>query len=122
MAAKFDQLPPGEIVALQLLRRMVKPEVFRRYLKYGFVSVVGASGLEYRIFRTRYARIEVRDRDLVVARLCIHVHSKHNVPLTDEVVAKMLICEMDEPDIWRRSNAAIYADHPQAKLLKAVAA
>lgn len=122
MAAKFDQLPPGEIVALQLLRRMVKPEVFRRYLKYGFVSVVGASGLEYRIFRARYERIEVRDRDTVVARLCIHVCSKHNVPLTDEVVAKMLICEMDEPDIWRRSNVALYADHPQAKLLKAVAA
>ncbi len=97
---QFDRARPEEIVALQLLRKMVAPDVFRRYLRDGFVSVRGASGLVYQIDRVNL--ISVWDRGARVCTLCVHMRDR--LPPTDEVVAKMLIVECDEPDIWRRAN------------------
>jgi hypothetical protein len=95
-----DTLSPAEVKALQLLRSLVTPENFRRYLKYGFVIVKGMSGLTYNVYRRKNA--VVFDGQNQVASLCVHL-SGNKVP-TDEVIAKILMCECDEHEIWRRSN------------------
>ncbi|MHA2280076.1 MAG: hypothetical protein ACXAC5_04265 [Promethearchaeota archaeon] len=100
--AEFNDAKPEELVALQLLRSMVEPEVFRKYLKYGFVTVQGPSGLVYQIQRKSHI-IKVRKMDKVLCTLCVYVQDQ-SIPPTDDVVAKMLICECDEVDIWKRAN------------------
>lgn len=115
---QWDNAAPEELVALQLLRGLVGPDEFRRYLKQGFVSVKGPSGLVYQIGRREL--IKVWDKDALVATLCVHLKGWHDKPPTDEVVAKMLIAEMDEPDLWKRSNKRfrnVDRARPKLKLL-----
>lgn len=103
----FADAAPEEIVALQLLRKMIDADNFRRYLKHGFIVASGLSGLSYQIKRGQ-ERIVVRDQGTVVAELCVHLRDWRNKPPTDEVVAKLLIVECDEPDIWKRANVTMY--------------
>ncbi|APU88918.1 hypothetical protein Rctr197k_112 [Virus Rctr197k] len=100
---EWSNAAPEELVALSLLRKMVEPAAFRRYLKDHFVNVRGPSGLVYQIARGR-SHIKVWEKGDVVAELCVHLKDWYDKPPTDEVVAKMLIAELDEPDIWRRAN------------------
>lgn len=100
--ADFGDAKQNEIVALQLLRQMVPHDVFKKYLKYGFVTVNGPSGLTYQIQRKSH-NIIVWDKGQKVSSLCVYLQDT-NIPPTDEVVAKMLICQYDEPDIWKRAN------------------
>lgn len=96
-----DKLSPQEVKALQLLRQLVTPENFRKYLKYGFVAVRGnMSGLLYNVYRLSNTR--VFDGQTEIASLCVHL--KGNQPPTDEVIAKVLMVECNEMDIWQRSN------------------
>lgn len=99
----WSSVQPEELVALQLLRKMVEPEAFKKYLKHGFVSVTGPSGLVYQIKRG-HDHIKVWDDGDHVASLCVHLKDWCGKPPTDEVVAKMVIAECDEPDLWKRSN------------------
>lgn len=98
----FRSAKENEIVALTLLRQMVSDEVFKKYLKYGFVTIKGASGLTYQIQRKSHL-IKVWNLGNLVCTLCVYLRDQ-TIPPTDEVVAKMLICECDEIDIWRRAN------------------
>lgn len=100
---QFANANANEILALQLLRKMVDAEGFKRYLRHGFVVAKGPSGLTYQIARNDNVRVVVRDGGEIVAHLCVHVR---DVPPTDTVVAKMLIVECDEPDIWKRANVS----------------
>ena len=100
--ADFRNSRANELLALQLLRQMVTSEVFRKYLRYGFVTVRGPSGLTYVIDRSSYF-IRVMDSGEMIANLCV-VLRDNSIPPTDGVVAKMLICECDEADIWERAN------------------
>jgi hypothetical protein len=101
-SADFNQVQQNEMIALQLLRKMVDHDVFKKYLKYGFVTVRGKSGYEYQI-RRREHLIYVWKAGKKVATLCVYLQDTQ-IPPTDEVVAKMLICECDEQDIWKRAN------------------
>lgn len=114
----FASVSPEEIVALQLLRKMVPTDVFRRYLKDGFVTVPGPSGLVYQIFRDTHQGVQVWDKGQKAAYLCVHMKDK-SIPPTDEVVAKMLIVELDEPDIWKRANATWSIMGPRQQELEA---
>lgn len=98
---QFDGAASDELVALGLLKQMVSPESFKKYLKHGFVTVQGPSGLTYQIQRQRH-QVVVWKYGKQVARLCVYLKDK--VPPTDDVVAKILICQYDEIDIWRRAN------------------
>lgn len=101
LSANFRNTKENEIVALRLLRDMVEPEVFRKYLKSGFVNVTGPSGLVYQIVRNSHL-ISVWDQGVRLCTLCVYL--QNHVPPTDDVVAKMVICELDEADIWKRAN------------------
>lgn len=109
--AQFASANPSELVALQLLRQMVDADVFRKYLRHGFVTVRGPSGMVYQIGRDYHERVIVRNRGQKIASLCVHLKDS-KIPLTDAVVAKMLIVECDEPDIWKRANVTWHADRP----------
>jgi hypothetical protein len=114
--ADWSKVPPNEILALQLLRKMVPQDVFRKYLKYGFVTVQGPSGLTYQIQRKSHI-IKVWDQGKTLCTLCVYLKDK-TIPPTDEVVAKMIIAECDEPDIWKRANVSWYirearTEHPK---------
>lgn len=98
--ANFSNVRENEINALHLLRSMVDPAVFRKYLRYGFVTVRASSGLVYQIQRNNQ-HMKVWDRGQVVCELCV---SLPGVPATDEVIAKMLMAECDEIEVWNRAN------------------
>jgi hypothetical protein len=105
---QFDNVTPAEMLALQLLRKMVGQDEFRRYLKHGFILARGASGLSYQI--DRRARIVVWECGEKLASLCVHLKHDLKTPPTDEVVAKLLIVECDEADIWKRSNVSWFTE------------
>lgn len=102
--ANFQGSQANEIIALQLLRQMVEPQVFKKYLKYGFVTVKGPSGLVYQIKKQSHI-ITVWENGQILSTLCVYLKDK-SIPPTDEVIAKMLICECDEADIWERANVS----------------
>lgn len=114
--SQFSNASPAELTALQLLRQMVSPADFRRYLRHGFVPVRAESGLVYQV--DRHQRISVWDRGERVASLCVHLRGR-DLPPTDEVVAKIVIIECDEADIWKRANVSWCAarDRPALRQL-----
>jgi len=112
----FSDISQQEILALQLLRKMVDGDSFRKYLRHGFVPVRGASGLIYQVDRIN--RIKVWERGELLAHLCVHL--KGNVPPTDEVVGKILIIEYNEADIWKRSNISWMVSNRDRRSLELV--
>jgi hypothetical protein len=102
--ASFADVQGNEIVALGLLKSMIPDDVFKKYLKYGFVTVQGESGLTYQIQRKSHI-IKVWSAGSTVATLCVYV-SNQSIPPTDDVVTKILICQCDEADIWKRANVS----------------
>lgn len=113
----FSDCSPAEIAALHLLRKMVAPEEFKRYLRYGHINIRGGlSGLTYQV--CRQSTIKVWERGETVASLCVHLN--HSAPPTDHVVGKLLIIECDEADIWKRSNISWYTNKLDRESLKAI--
>lgn len=98
----FRNTEANEMVALGLLKSMLEPSVWKKYLTHHFVTVQGPSGLTYQIQRKSH-NIIVWDRGVKVSSLCVYLQDQ-SIPPTDEVVAKMLICMYDESDIWKRAN------------------
>lgn len=103
-AANFNKVPQAELVALQLLKKMLTKDEWVRYLKHGFIVVCGVSGLEYQIIRGQ-DHIHAFRKGQKVAELC--VSGQQSIPLTDRVISKKIIIECNEQDIWHRAN--IYA-------------
>lgn len=101
--ADFTQVSQPEIVALQLLKRMLSFEGWRRYLRYGFIVVASnVTGLDYQVFRGG-GHIKVYRRGKPVAELCIHI-SDRKTPPTDRVIAKKIMLEASELEVWLKSN------------------
>lgn len=101
--ADFGDASKNEIVALHLLRSMVDADVFKKYLKHGFITIKGPSGLTYQIQRKSHI-VKVWNNGTLLSTLCVYVDNTYGIPPTDDVVAKMLICQNDETGIWRRAN------------------
>jgi hypothetical protein len=78
---------PEEQNALDTLREMISEADFRKYLKYGFVLIKGASGLVYQIHRNK-AHTKVWDSGELVEEVCVRIKDP-KVPLTDNVIAFM---------------------------------
>lgn len=101
--ADFTNVSQPEIVALQLLKKMLPVEEWRRYLRYGFIMVHSrTTGLDYQIFRSGgHIRVFRHGKD--VAELCIHI-SDRKCPPTDRVIAKKIMLECTETEVWAKSN------------------
>lgn len=102
-APSFELVSGSEIQALSLLKNLLHEDDFRRYLRYGFVVVQGASGLDYQIIRGQ-SHVKVRRRGIKVAELCVNVDRQVGVPPTDSVIARMVLAQYDETDLWKRAN------------------
>jgi hypothetical protein len=102
--ANFNDAKQNEIVALGLLRSMVDKDVFKKYLRHGFVTIVGQSGLTYQIQRKSHI-VKVWKQGVLVSTLCVYVKDQH-IPPTDDVVAKILMCRYAEKDIWDGANVS----------------
>lgn len=100
--ADFSSIQPNEIKALQLLRKMVSPEQFRKYLKTGYLSYRANSGLTY-VVRHRQAHVLVYKAGKKVCELCV-VLDQGDIPPTDAVITKLLMAKFSETSIWKSSN------------------
>jgi len=101
-SADFTRIKQNEIVALQLMKKLVDKDRWKKYLRYGFVDVAGKSGMIYQILRGQ-DHVRVFKRGTLVCELCVRLKSRM-MPPTDEVITRMIIAECDEPDLWKRAN------------------
>lgn len=97
----YSSVTPAELTALGLLRELLKPDEWRKYLKYGFVLVEGLTGLTYQIFRGRQ-HVIVLLRGKRVAELCLACQPF--IPKTDCVIARKVMLESDELGFWWEAN------------------
>lgn len=88
--------------ALHLLREMISENDFRKYLKYGFILVKGASGDTYQIFRTRH-HVKVWNKGVCIKEVCIYLTDKY-IPKTDKIIAFKTIIETDEGSFLKMGN------------------
>ena len=122
--ADFTQVSQPEIVALQLLKKMLSPDEWKRYLRYGLIVVQSLeTGLTYQIFRGG-GHIMVSRRGKEVGELCIGIMAK--TPPTDKVIAKKIMLECTEADVWSKSgihkSVFGYNDRPTEDQLVALGA
>jgi len=92
-----------ESIALEALRETITEDEYRRYLRNGFLSVRGASGLVYQICRSTHHMIKVWRGNKMVEEICVSIKNV-SVPPTDAVIAFKTIVEADEDDIRNLGN------------------
>lgn len=105
-----------------LLRDMIGEEAFRQYLKRGFITCLGPSGIRYRVTGghnriVAYVK-NAEGRYVPFEELCIVVTEP--MPFTDWVIWRKLMCEGDEFALRKianitklaQPNPAIYAETP----------
>lgn len=83
-----------EYLALETLRELITEEEYRRYLKYGFVIVTGASGDQYQIFRD-HSHTKVWRKGQLVEEVCLRL-SDDKIPSTDKILTLKTMIEADE--------------------------
>jgi len=93
----------SEEVALNTLREMISEAQYRRYLKYGFVTVAARSGSTYQIFRDRWHTNVWRDGNLV-EEVCIRLGGHVEVPPTDQVIGLLTMVSIDEEAFLKAGN------------------
>jgi len=100
--ADFTKVTQPEMVALQLLKKMLSVDEWKRYLKYGFVMVHSSkTGLTYQIFRGG-GHILVTRRGKKLGELCIHLRER--TPPTDRVIAYKVMLECSETQVWEEAG------------------
>jgi len=101
-AQLFEAHSKNEWVALDSLREMISETDIRKYLKYGFVLVRGASGDTYQIFRSG-SHTKVWRGGKVVEEICVRIRDL-SVPQTDNVIAFKTMIEADEEEFKKLGN------------------
>jgi hypothetical protein len=102
----LDTVNEAEMVAQETLREMVTEREFRRYLKYGFVSICGRSGDVYQLYRDR-PHVKVWHGKELLEEVCVYVRD-HSVPPTDKVVGLMCMIYADEEAFKAAGNRYKY--------------
>ena len=100
-----EKLENAEIVALSLLKTMLTREQWRTYLRSGIVTVWGSSGFQYIVARGGHTVRVLTPRGAPKASLCVHM-ANHKLPPSDEVIARLVLINCDEPEIWKRANVS----------------
>jgi hypothetical protein len=81
---------------------VISEEEFRRYIRYGFILVRGASGDIYQVFRNR-SHTRVWRGGKVVEEVCVRIRDR-KIPATDNVVAFKTAIEADEGAFKKMGN------------------
>jgi len=104
-----------ELRARALLRELISPEKYQRYLKTGHLMVQGRSGLMYRIRgdeqMTRVYIVDVDGKYHHLEDLCV-VFKDNGLPYTDAVIMRMMLIENDE--FAFRSKANVFSSQRRA--------
>lgn len=95
----FTSVSTAELKALSLLKTMLQDYEWKKYLKYGFVTITAQSHLTYQI--PRHGHIKVFKRGNIIAELCINFK---NIPPSDKILSLKLMIEHQESDVWKKSN------------------
>jgi hypothetical protein len=104
----YQSYSKNEWKALSTLRDMISESDFRRFLKFGFITVRGSTGKIYQIFRRNF-HIKVWDKNKVVCEICSYIRDD-KIPLTDKLIAFKTIIEADENSIYKMGNVYSKAD------------
>lgn len=98
-----------EWTAIDTLRELITEKEFRKYMKYGFLLVEGASGDVYQIFRDQW-HTKIWRKGNLVEEVCVRLDP--SVPPTDNVIAFMSIILTNESafkklgNVYKMSKAA----------------
>lgn len=92
-----------EQIALETLREEITERELRKYLRYGFILVKGASGKTYQIFRNSW-HTKVWLGGKLVEEICVRLDSASKVPPTDNVIAFKRMVETDESEFRQCGN------------------
>jgi hypothetical protein len=92
----------NEKVAIETLREMITESEFRKYIKYGFILVIGQSKRIYQIFRNSW-HIKVWYKGQLEEEICVRIKDT-NVPPTDNLIAFKTMIEADEDEIRTLGN------------------
>lgn len=106
-----ENTPEGR--ARALLREMVGPQEFARYLRRGSLAVVGNSGLHYVIYGNtiRVFAKTITGKLKFVESICIVFKNHESLPPTDHVIMRKMMIEADEFGLRSIGNKS-----PQSKL------
>lgn len=99
----FTRVSSEEMAALECLREMVSESEFRRYIKYGFILVKGASGKVYQIFKNK-SHCVVWYNGKVVEEICIRIKNEVKAPASDNVIAFKVMIEAGEAEFRNHGN------------------
>jgi hypothetical protein len=101
-ADEIRNISGNEKVAMRTLRDMISEADFRKYMKYGFISVKAKSGKIYQIFRNRL-HTKVYLQGELVEEICVMMKGS-NIPPTDKIIAFKTIIETDENAFKKMGN------------------
>ena len=98
-----NNVPENEKIAQETLREMITEMEFRKYIKHGFISVPGAEGKTYQIFKNRH-HTKVWKGGEVIEEVCVRISHNANVPPTDNVIAFMSMILASEEEFKKMGN------------------
>lgn len=98
----LKNLPENEQVAIETLREEISETEYRRYMKYGFITVVGGSGDRYQIFRNR-SHTRIWRGGKIIEEVCVRL-SDSKMPPTDSVVAFKNMIQINEKEFKKLGN------------------
>jgi hypothetical protein len=101
-ACPVSRVSAAEQVALDTLREMVSESDYRKYLKHGFLMVLGSSGDMFQVFRDRSHTKVWRDGK-VIEEVCVRIKDA-SIPPTDNVIAFKTLIEIDEESFKSMGN------------------
>ena len=99
----------SEKKAREALRAIIGDQRFQRYLKHGFITVKGQSGLVYQIF-PGHTMTRVWRNGQPVEKLCV-VFCDSSVPPTDSVIMRLLMVLDSEEEFRQKSNIMGFSEH-----------
>jgi len=94
--------------ARETLKEIIGEQRFNRYLKHGFLTLKGQSGLIYQIFPGQQMTQAWKNGQLL-ERLCV-VFVDSSLPPTDSVIMRMLSILDSEEEFRKRANVFPIAD------------
>lgn len=99
----------SEKKAREALRAIIGDQRFQRYLKHGFITVKGQSGLIYQVF-PGHNMTRVWKNGKPVEKLCV-VFCDSSVPPTDSVIMRLMMILDSEEEFRQRSNVMGFSEH-----------